>query len=77
MVTLAFCNTKRAIDFTFINVSHIWSILPRSNLPLKSAGDYPQIVSNRIIRVKPIDIGFLNRFFFNPGTARPQLVSNM
>ena len=40
-----------------------WSILPRSNPPLKSAGDFPQIVSNRITRVKPINIGFLNRFY--------------
>ena len=43
-------------------VSHIWSILPRSNPLLKSARDFPQIVSNRITRVKPINIGFLNRF---------------
>ena len=31
-----------------------WSILPRRNPLLKSAGDFPQIVSNRITRVKPI-----------------------
>ena len=43
----------------------IWLILARSNPPLKSAGDFPKIVSNRITCVKPISIGFLNCFFFN------------
>ena len=38
-------------------------MVPRSNPPLKSAGDFPQIVSNRITCVKPINIGFLNLFF--------------
>ena len=41
----------------------IWLILTRSNPLLKSAGDFPKIVSNRITHVKPIDVGFLSRFF--------------
>ena len=30
---------------------------------MKNAGDFPQIVSNRIPGVKPINIGFLTIFF--------------
>ena len=41
---------------------YIWSILPRSNPPLKNAGDIPQIVSNRITRMKPINVGFVSLF---------------
>ena len=29
---------------------------------MKSAGDYPKIMSNRITRVKPINVGFLSIF---------------
>ena len=42
---------------------HKWLISTRSNPPLKSAGDFPQMVSNRITLVKPINVGFLSRFF--------------
>ena len=30
---------------------------------MKSADDFPKIVSNRIARVKKINVGFLSRFF--------------
>ena len=48
---------------TFKPRVHIWLILVRSNPPLKSAGDFPQIVSNRINSVKPMNVGFLSSFF--------------
>ena len=43
--------------------SYIWVILARSNPLLKSAGDIPKIMYNGISRVKPINVGFLSRFF--------------
>ena len=41
---------------------YIWLILTRSNPLLKSAGDFPKIVSNHITCVKPKQVGFLSRF---------------
>ena len=48
----------------FQSLTYIWLILTWSNPPLKSAGDFPKIMSNRIIRVEPKNVGFLSLFCF-------------
>ena len=39
----------------------IWLILTRINPPLKSAGDFPKIMSNRITREKPINVNIYDQ----------------
>ena len=41
---------------------HIWLIFTRSNTPLENAGGFPQPVFTLLSRVRPIKVGFLNRF---------------
>ena len=43
--------------------SNIWLVFTRTGSPLKICRCFPQIVFTLLIRVRPINVGFSNRFF--------------
>ena len=59
---VSMCVDKYSFD-NFAGFSSIWLILPRSSPPLEICRWFPQIVFILLTRVRPINVGFSNRFF--------------
>ena len=58
----AISTTLRKITI-LCNIHHIWLILPRSSPPLEICRWFPQIVFILPTHLRPINVGFSNRFF--------------
>ena len=54
---------KLNVNSNFDQGMHIWPIFARSSPPLKICRWFPQIVFILLNRVRPINVGFSNRFF--------------